>query len=95
VKWEKMKDLLRTHLESTVEMRAVLAERTPGEVVFDKEVVGGLRKGLPIRKALKRSAEKHPDQALQWEDDTISDIREHYEWLMEHCLFRSMVPSPF
>ena len=27
---------------------------------------------------------KHPDEALQWDDDSIPGIREKYEWLMEH-----------
>jgi hypothetical protein len=28
--------------------------------------------------------EKYPDEALQWDDDTIVDIQDHYEYLMNH-----------
>jgi len=28
--------------------------------------------------------EKYPDEALQWDDDTIVDIKDHYEYLMNH-----------
>lgn len=79
-----MKDMFNEYLKSTEEMRAMLALRSPAEVAYDKEVVGGLRKGLSIKKALKRAALKHPGEALQWDDDSISSIRGNFEWLMEH-----------
>jgi hypothetical protein len=28
--------------------------------------------------------EKYPDDALQWDDETIDDIKAHYEYLMSH-----------
>ncbi len=79
-----MKDAFNEYLKSTEEMRAILALRSPEEAAYDKEVVVGLKKGWSVTKALKRAALKHPDEALQWDDDSISDIREKYEWLMEH-----------
>lgn len=79
-----MKDVFNEYLKSTEEMRAILALRSPEEAAYDKEVGGGLKKGWSITKALKRAALKHPDEALQWDDDSIPGIREKYEWLMEH-----------
>lgn len=71
-------------LESTAEFSQMLKERTPGETVYDSEVVGGLRRGLSISKSLELAKEKYPDEALQWNDDTIADIKDHYEYLMNH-----------
>jgi tetratricopeptide (TPR) repeat protein len=79
-----MKDSLHAYLKSAVEMRAMLAQRTPDEVAYDNDVLAGLRKGWPIRKALKGAVEKHPLQALQWTEDTIAGIQEHYEWQLRH-----------
>ena len=79
-----MEDVFNEYLKSTEEMRAILALRSPEEAACDKEVGGGLNKGWSITKALKRAALKHPDEALQWDDDSIPGIREKYEWLMEH-----------
>ena len=60
------------------------AQRTPGEIAYDYEVVRGLREGLSILKALELAKEKYPEEALQWDDDTIVDIKDHYEYLMNH-----------
>ncbi len=79
-----MKDILNAYIESTVEMRAMLAQRTPGESAHDEAVLSGLRKGWPIKKALKRAAEKHPAEALQWTPETLEDIEGHYDWLLKH-----------
>lgn len=79
-----MKDLLRLYLESSREFSAQLAERTPGEVAYDGDVLAGLRQGLPIRGALDRAAQKHPQEALQADDAVLEDMREHYEYLKNH-----------
>jgi rubrerythrin len=79
-----IKELSDAYLESTGEFSQMLKERTPGEIAYDSEVVGGLRRGLPILKALELAKEKYPDEALQWDDDTIADIQDHYEYLMNH-----------
>ena len=79
-----MNNLIESYLESTREFSAMLAERTPAEVAYDNDVLAGLRKGLPIRKALELAKEKHPEEALKVDDTTIRDIREHYEYLKNH-----------
>jgi rubrerythrin len=79
-----MKNLLDSYLKDTEEFSAMLGERTPGEVAYDEEVVGWLRKGLSIKKALKLAGEKYPTEALHWNEETIQDIKAHYEYLRNH-----------
>jgi rubrerythrin len=78
------KELLDTYLNSAAEFSEMLKERTPGEIAYDSEVVAGLRRGLSILKALELAKEKYPDEALQWDNDTIVDIKDHYQYLMNH-----------
>jgi rubrerythrin len=79
-----VKELYDAYLDSTAEFSEMLKERTPGEIAYDYEVVASLRRGLSILKALELAKEKYPDEALQWDDDTIVDIKDHYEYLMNH-----------
>ena len=79
-----VKELADAYLDSAAEFSEMLKERTPGEIAYDYEVVAGLRRGLSILKALELAKEKYPDEALQWDDDTIVDIKDHYEYLMNH-----------
>jgi len=81
---KEAKELLDAYLESTAEFSAMLKERTPGEIAYDNEVVAGLRKGLAITKALELAGEKYPNEALQWSENTIVEIKDHYEYLMNH-----------
>jgi len=30
------------------------------------------------------AGEKYPDEALKWDDETINDVKAHYEYLMNH-----------
>jgi len=79
-----MEEIFKLYLKSTKDLRAMLAERSPEEAVYDEEVLGGLRKGWSIKKAVKRAGEKYPDEALQWNKDTAATFSEHYEQLMRH-----------
>ena len=79
-----MKDLINSYLKDTVEFSSMLEERTAGEVAYDNEVVIGLRSGLSIKRALELAGEKYPEDALKWDDETINDIKAHYEYLMNH-----------
>ena len=81
---DEMKDLIDSYLKDTVEFSSMLGERTPGEVAYDNEVVIGLRRGLSIKGALELAGEKYPEDALKWDDETINDIKAHYEYLMNH-----------
>jgi hypothetical protein len=39
---------------------------------------------LSIKNALKLADEKYPAEALQWNEETIQDIKAHYEYLRNH-----------
>lgn len=80
----EMKELIDSYLKGTAEFSSTLKERTPGEVAYDNEVVTELRKGLSIEKALRLAGDKYPDEALQCDDETIKDIKVHYDYLMNH-----------
>ena len=69
----------------------MLGERTLSEVAYDNAVVGGLRKGLSIKKALKLVGEKYPTEALHWNEETIQDIKAHYEYLRNHEDIRAKI----
>ncbi len=81
---DEMKELIDSYLKDTVEFSSMLGERTAGEVAYDNEMVIGLRRGLSIKRALELAGEKYPDDALKWDDETINDIKAHYEYLMNH-----------
>jgi hypothetical protein len=72
-----VKELLDAYLDSAAEFSEMLKERTQGEVAYDYEVVAELRGGLSISTTLELANEKYPDEALQWDDDTIVDIKAH------------------
>ena len=81
---DEMKKLIDSYLKDTVEFSSMLEERTAGEVAYDHEVVMALRRGLSINRALEVAGEKYPDEALKWDDETVNDIKAHYEYLMNH-----------
>ena len=81
---DEMKDLIDSYLKDTIEFSSMLEERTAGEVAYDHEVVIALRRGLSIKRALELAGEKYPEDALKWDDETINDIKAHYEYLMNH-----------
>ena len=60
----KVKDLVQAYLASTSEFSAMLNERTPDEITYDNAVIAGLRKGLPIKAALKAAGGLLPGEAL-------------------------------
>jgi hypothetical protein len=81
---DEMKELIDSYLKGTVEFSSMLGERTADEVAYDQEVVMALRRGLSIKKALEVAGEKCPAEALKWDDETINEIKVHYEYLMNH-----------
>ena len=80
----EMKGLIDSYPKDTLEFSSMLEERTAGEVAYDHEVVIALRRGLSIKRALEVAGEKYPDEALKWDDETVNDIKAHYEYLMNH-----------
>jgi hypothetical protein len=62
----------------------IIGERTPDEEKYDREVIRWMRKGKSINKAIAKANEKYPTEALQVDDDTLGEVRAHYEYLAEH-----------
>ena len=74
-------DILKQYTERANE---IIGERTPEEQKYDHEVIRWMRKGKSINKAIAKANEKYPTEALQVGDDTLADVRAHYEYLAEH-----------
>ena len=79
-----MKELIDSYLAGTAEFSSMRAERTPGEVAYDNEVLTALRKGLSIDKALRLAGDKYPDESFKYDEETIKDIKAYYDDLMNH-----------
>jgi hypothetical protein len=77
-------NLMEAYLKTNQEFIQMLSERTDAEMVFDREVLFNLRKGMPIQGALTIAATKYPSEAMQWTTDTIGDIQAHYDYLKNH-----------
>jgi len=62
----------------------IVGDRTPEEVAFDKIILSELRKGHPIRMALKTANKRYPNEALHYSKENIEDIASHYDYLLNH-----------
>ena len=62
----------------------IIGERTPDEEKYDREVIRWMRRGKSISKAVAKTNEKYPSEALQVSSDTLADVQAHYEYLAEH-----------
>lgn len=62
----------------------IIGERSREEELYDNEVVKWLRKYGKIRKALNKAKKKYPDEALEYDESTIDELRERYEYLLNH-----------
>ena len=74
-------DFLKQYLDRANE---IIGERTPEEEKYDREVIRWLRKGKSITKAIAKTNEKYPAEALQVDDDDLADVKAHYEYLADH-----------
>lgn len=71
--------------------KEIIGHRTSAEAAYDDAVVGALNQGHAIEKALAIAGEKHPDEAVEWDNSTIADIAAHYEYLREHARIMKML----
>ncbi len=53
--------------------------------MHDDAVVEALNQGHTIKEALSIAGEKHPDEAIQWDESNLADIAAHYDYLKEHA----------
>ena len=88
--WKKylMDKTIKAYLYGAAE---IIGDRTPGEIAHDDAVVEALNGGWSIREALAIAGEKHPGEAIKWDNNNIADIAAHYEYLKEHIRILRMV----
>jgi hypothetical protein len=86
-----MKDLIGFYQQYFAGFEEELKQRTVNEIAYDDIIIKELNKGRSIKKALKIAAKKYPDEALQYTDETIDEIKEHYEFLLNHELIKKKI----
>jgi hypothetical protein len=69
----------------------IIGDRTSSEIAHDDVVVEALNQGRTIKEALAIAAEKHPGEAIRWNNGNIGDIAAHYEYLKEHTRIMRML----
>jgi hypothetical protein len=76
-----MDKTIKEYLDRAVE---IIGDRTSSEIAHDDAVVEALNQGCTIKEALAIAGERHPSEAIKWNNDNIGDIAAHYEYLKEH-----------
>ena len=84
-----MEKTIKEYLERAAE---IIGDRTSSEIAHDDAVVEALNQGRTIKEALAIAGEKHPSEAIKWDNDNIGDIAAHYEYLKEHTRIVRMLP---
>ena len=74
-------DLIEKYLSRSQE---IIGDRTRAEIGYDNEVVGWLRKGKDLKKAIKKANKKYPNDALKLDSRDINDVASYYDYLLEH-----------
>jgi hypothetical protein len=83
-----MDKIIKAYLDRAAE---IIGDRTSGAIAHDDAVVEALDQGHTIKEALAIAGEKHPDEAIKWDDGNIGDIAAHYEYLKEHSRITRML----
>jgi len=86
-----MKDLIEFYQQYFAGFEEELEQRTADEIVYDNIIIKELGKGRSIKKALKIAAQEYPNEALQYTNETLDDIKEHYEFLLNHELIKQKI----
>ena len=72
--------------EFTDRINEIIGDRTPDEERYDREVLRWMRKGKSVSKAIGKANQKFPKEALKVDDDNLTDVQSHYEFLANHEL---------
>ena len=83
-----MDKTIKAYLDRAAE---IIGDRTPSEIADDDTVVEALNQGRTIKEALAIARDKHPGEAIKWDNGNISDIAAHYEYLKEHTRIMRML----
>lgn len=65
-----------------------LSNRNSTEVAYDDVVLACLRNGNSIEKSLQAANAKYPAEALQLNENNLTDIRDHYEYLLNYLIIK-------
>lgn len=74
-------DAMKEYLQRAKE---IIGDRSQAEIVYDDEVLRGLRSGKDVAAAIMQANVKYPDEALQVDETTIDGVASHYEFLLEY-----------
>ena len=83
-----MDKILKAYLDHAAEM---IGHRSPSEIAHDDAVVEALRQGHSIKESLDIAGAKFPDEAIEWNDDNINEISDHYDYLRNHSDILRMI----
>jgi len=72
--------------EFTARINEIIGDRTPDEERYDREVLRWMRKGKSVSKAIGKANQKFPREPLKVDDDNLTDVQSHYEFLAKHEL---------
>ena len=72
--------------EFTGRSNEIIGDRTPDEERYDREVLRWMRKGKTVSKAIGKANQKFPKEALKVDDNNLTDVQSHYEFLANHEL---------
>lgn len=71
----------------------IIGSRTRSEEQYDNVVITWLKKGLNIKRAIKKANKRYPDEALKVDQTNVDDVAAHYEYLMEHMEIMKRISS--
>ena len=83
-----MDKTIKAYLDRAAE---IIGDRTPSEIADDDTVVEALNQGRTIKEALAIARDKHPGEAIKWDNGNIGDIAAHYDYLKEHTRIMRML----
>ena len=74
-------DLIDQYLSRSKE---IIGDRSENEIRYDNEVLKWMRTGKKVKNAILKANKKYPKEALKVDRSNISDVAEHYSYLLEH-----------
>jgi len=83
-----MDKTIKEYLDRAAE---IIGDHTSSEIAHDDAVVEALNQGRTIEEALSIAGEKHPGEAIKWDNASIGDIAAHYEYVKEHTRIMRML----
>ncbi len=80
---DELQKLLGVHDQATAAIRAELAQRTAGEVLYDDFLLAQMRDGKPFGVAFREANAMFPSEALKATPTDLADVEVHYQFLLD------------